>query len=138
MEVLRNWHHIDAKKQILGRLATRVAGLLMGKHKLGVVHYADKGDFVIVTNVEKVAVTGNKEVKNQKIYQNYSGHPGGLKKTSISQMRATHPERILRTAVLRMLPSNKLRAGMIKRLKLIVGDVNPYADKLGTDKKKTS
>lgn len=131
METVRNWYHINAEKQVLGRLASKIAGLLMGKHKLGFVKYMDQGDYVVITNAEKVVLTGNKEVKNQKVYQRYSGYPGGQRRITVSQMRATHPDRIIKTAVLRMLPANKLRGSMIKRLKLIIGGDNPYADKLG-------
>lgn len=126
-EVSRNWHLIDAKGEVLGRLATKVAGLLMGKGKATFSTHMDVGDFVVVTNVEKIVVTGKKDL--QKVYRSHSGYPGGLKEVSFAKMSETHPERILEHAVSGMLPDNRLKKDRLAKLKLLVGDKNPYEDK---------
>jgi len=123
-EVKRNWHLLDAKDAVLGRLATQVAVLLMGKHKAVYSAHMDSGDYVVVTNCEKVKLTGKKE--EQKVYRGHSGYPGGLKEVALAKVRKEHPLRILEHAVSGMLPDNRLKADRMKRLKLIVGEKNPY------------
>ena len=124
-EIQRSWHVFNAKGQILGRLATQVASLLMGKHKSGFVRHLDSGDHVVILNSEQVAVTGKKE--ETKLYTRHSGYPGGLRQTTLDKLRAEKPTQILVHAVEGMLPKNKLQDRMLKRLHVVVGDVNPYA-----------
>ena len=123
-EVSGQWHLVDASGQNLGRLATRIAGILMGKHRPEYTPGVDLGDFVIVTNCEKVTVTGNKLV--EKIYQRHSGYPGGLKETTLRRMLRTHPERVIESAVRGMLPHNKLGRQLIKKLKVYAGPQHPH------------
>ena len=123
-DIERQWHVIDASGKVLGRLATQVAGLLMGKHKPIFSRHMDTGDYVVVINAEKVGVTGNK-IK-QKLYYRHSGYPGGLKSTSLERMMQTHPTRVIEYAVKGMLPKNRLKAKMLKRLRIHVGDDHPY------------
>ena len=123
-DVEREWHHLDANGMVLGRLATEIAILLMGKHKPTFSKHMDSGDFVVVTNVEKIKVTGKKE--KQKVYRRHSGFPGGLKEVSYEKMKKEHPERILEHAVKGMLPNNRLLDDRMIRLKLIIGSENPY------------
>jgi large subunit ribosomal protein L13 len=123
-EVKRNWHHLDAEDQILGRLSTQAAKFLMGKHKSTYSSHMDSGDFVVIKNAEKIQVTGRKE--NKKTYYRHSGYPGGFRETTLDQVRAKHPTRILEYAIYGMLPGNRLRAERMKRLKIIVGNENPY------------
>ena len=122
--VERAWHVIDAEGQVLGRLATKIASLLMGKHKPTYTPFLDTGDHVIVINAEKVRLTGEKE--EQKLYRRHSGYPGGLKETSARKMRQTHPERIVELAVWGMLPKSTLGKHMYKKLKVYAGDKHPH------------
>jgi len=126
-DIKRAWHLIDAKNQVLGRLATKVAEHLMGKTKPYFVRNLDCGDYVVITNCELVVVTGKKET--QKLYRTHSGYPGGLKVKSLGKMRAEHPERIITHAVSGMLPQNKLKDRMLKRLFVFTGEEHPYKDK---------
>jgi large subunit ribosomal protein L13 len=123
-DVERKWHVIDASGQTLGRLASQVAVLLMGKHKPQYVPYLDTGDFVIVLNASKIKVTGNKA--KQKMYYRHSGYPGGLKEVNFEKMLDTHPVRIIEHAVKGMLPSNRLGRAMYKKLKVYEGDSHPH------------
>ncbi|MEX2143942.1 MAG: 50S ribosomal protein L13 [Anaerolineales bacterium] len=123
-EISSQWHSVDANGQNLGRLATRIAGVLMGKHRPNFTPGVDLGDFVVVTNCEKVAVTGNKLI--EKIYYRHSGYPGGLKETSLRRMLRTHPERVIESAVRGMLPHTKLGRQMIKKLKVYAGPNHPH------------
>ncbi|MFC2015262.1 50S ribosomal protein L13 [Chloroflexota bacterium] len=123
-DIEREWHLIDATDQILGRMATRIAGLLMGKHKPMFARHLDTGDYVVVINAEKVKVTGDKA--RQKLYYRHSGYPGGLKSTSLGKMMETHPTRVIEYAVKGMIPHTKLGAQMIKKLKVYVGDEHPH------------
>ena len=129
-DIERQWHTIDASDEVLGRLATRIAKLLMGKHKPMFCRNLDVGDFVVVTNAEKVRVTGDKA--RQKMYYRHSGYPGGLKSISLEKMMQTHPTRVIEYAVKGMLPRNKLSAGMMKRLKVYVGDSHPHQGQVGS------
>lgn len=123
-DIKREWHVIDAADEILGRLATRIAVLIIGKHKPIFSRHLDTGDYVVVINAEKVRVTGNKA--KQKIYHRHSGYPGGLKSISLERMMQTHPTRAIEYAVKGMIPHTRLGAGMIKRLRVFVGDDHPY------------
>lgn len=135
-EIERNWHLVDAKNKILGRLATEIAKKLMGKHKPYFSYHLDCGDYVVVINAEKIMTTGRKE--NQKIYYHYSGYPGGLKETKLKDLRERHPERIIFNAVSGMLPKNKLRKKRLGRLKIVVGENHQYADKLKAKEEKNA
>ena len=126
-EIKRGWHLIDAKDQILGRLATKVADLLTGKEKVTFSKHMDMGDFVVVVNAEKIAVSGKKA--QQKVYRGHSGYPGGFKEITFEKMKKEHPERIVEKAVDGMLPDNRLKRERMARLKVIVGTNNPYAVK---------
>ena len=115
----RQWYVVDADGEVLGRLCTRIATVLRGKHHPEYTPHVDTGDYVIVVNAGKVRFTGNKE--NVKIYQNYSGYPGGLKELTASEIRARKPERLTEIAVKGMLPKNKLGNAMIKKLFVYAG-----------------
>jgi len=123
-EIKRDWHVIDATDQVLGRLATRVAGLLMGKHKPIFSRNLDVGDYVVIINAEKVRVTGDKA--KQKVYYRHSGYPGGLKSITYDKLMQTNPTRIIEHAVKGMLPHTRLGANMMKKLKVYVGDTHPH------------
>ena len=127
-EVVREWHLLDAKGEVLGRLCTKIATYLTGKHKATYSTHMDMGDFVVVLNAEKVEVTGKKD--QQKVYQSHSGYPGGFKERSYQQIMDIHPERIIEHAVSGMLPNNRLRDPRMLRLKVVVGDKNPYEKQL--------
>ena len=126
-EIKQQRHVIDASGKILGRLATGVASLLMGKHKPIFSRNLDTGDFVVVINADKVRVTGDKA--KQKLYYRHSGYPGGLKSISLEKMMQTHPTRVIEHAVKGMLPHNRLGARMIKKLQVYAGDTHPYQAK---------
>ncbi|HWQ99416.1 MAG TPA: 50S ribosomal protein L13 [Candidatus Methylomirabilis sp.] len=114
--VKRETHAIDATGQVVGRLATRIAHLLMGKQKPGFVPHIDQGDFVTVTNAEKIVFTGKKW--EQKVHFHSSNRPGGIRRVSMSKLRAERPSEILRHAVVYMLPKNRTQANRMKRLKI--------------------
>ncbi len=118
-EIEREWFVVDAAGKNLGRLATRIATILRGKHKPTFTPGLDVGDFVIVINADKIAVTGNK--LTEKMYYRHSLYPGGLTETSMSKMLATHPERVIEEAVRGMLPKNRLGRAMFKKLKVYAG-----------------
>lgn len=124
-ETEKKWVLIDANDKVLGRLATQIASILMGKHKPTYAPHQDGGDFVVVVNAEKVALTGNKA--NTKIYWSHSTKPGSRKETTYAQMLERKPEEIIRQAVKRMLPKNNLRNRMMKHLKICAGSTHPYA-----------
>lgn len=126
-DIQRNWHLIDVKGQVLGRIATSIAQLLMGKNKPYFVRYLDCGDYIVIINAKDVVTTGKKELN--KIYTNYSGYPGGLKRTRLSDLRKNRPEEIIHHAVRGMLPNNKLRADMLARLYVYPSAEHPYKDK---------
>ncbi|NMC72013.1 MAG: 50S ribosomal protein L13 [Myxococcales bacterium] len=123
-EIERRWYVVDASGQTLGRLASRIASVLRGKHKAGFTQHVDTGDFVIVTNAHRVAVTGRKE--QQKLYRRHSGHPGGLRTRNLGTVRRTHPDRLLREAVRGMLPKTTLGRKMLLKLKLYAGPDHPH------------
>lgn len=120
----RRWFVVDAKGQILGRLAVRIATVLMGKHKPIYTPHVDCGDFVIVLNAGEVKLSGRKT--EQLVHQRYSGYPGGQKVIPIKRVLQRHPERVLREAVRRMLPKNRLAGRMLAKLKLHCGDTHPH------------
>ena len=123
-KIFRDWHLIDAKDQVLGRLATRIARLLMGKHKTNFVRHLDIGDHIVVVNASGIVVTGNKS--EQKIYHRHSGFPGGMKITTFAQMKSAHPERIIIKAVSGMLPKNKLHDKVLSHLHVYPSSDHPY------------
>lgn len=120
----RRWHHVDASGKVLGRMATRVAMALMGKDRPDYTPHVDTGAYVVVTNAEKVHLTGSK--LRQKTYKHYSGYPGGLKERTVAEMLAKRPEFVIRQCVRRMLPKNKLGAKMLKKLKVYAGPNHPH------------
>ena len=124
-DVNREWHVIDATDVVLGRLASQVAVLLRGKHKPIFAPHVDTGDFVIVINAEKIALTGQK--REQKMDYRHSGFPGGLRATNYVELLATNPRRAIEKAVKGMLPHNKLSDAQITKLKVYAGDVHPHA-----------
>jgi large subunit ribosomal protein L13 len=123
-EIQRDWHLVDATYQVLGKLATRVAQLLMGKHKPMFSKHLDTGDNVVVVNAAKVKVTGNK-MKN-KLYYRHTGYPGGLKSINLEKLMETHPERVIEYAVKGMVPHNKLGVQMMKKLRVYAGAEHPH------------
>lgn len=123
-EIEKKWHLVDAKGKTLGRLASRIAILLRGKHKPIFTPHVDTGDFVVVVNAEKVNLTGRKW--EEKFYIYHTGYPGGLKSASAGKVKKTKPERLITMAVQGMLPKNKLGKKMIKKLKVYAGEAHPH------------
>ena len=126
------WHVIDASGKTLGRLASEVATLLMGKHKPIYAPHLNTWDFVIVVNAANVRVTGKKA--QEKVYYRHSGYPGGLKSTTFAKMMETHPTRVIEYAVKGMLPKNRLGRDMLRRLKVYSGDSHPHQAQVGRSK----
>jgi len=124
-EIKRDWYIVDADSRTLGRLASEIAQVIRGKRKPFYTPNLDMGDFVIVINAEKVAVSGNKE--NQKKYFSHSGYPGADKQVSLSHLRSTQPEKIIYKAVKGMLPHNSLGRKLLKHLKVYTGPEHPHA-----------
>lgn len=120
----RKWHLFDAQEEVLGRLATKIAQLLMGKNKPSFVPWQDGGDYVVVTSAARLKVSGRKD--KQKIYYRHTGFPGGLKEETLERLRERKPEEIIRRAVFNMLPKNKLRKGRMGRLRIFAGKEHPY------------
>ena len=120
----RKWFVVDAKNQTLGRLSTRIATMISGKNRVDFSPHLDNGDYVIVLNTKDIIVTGNKE--NDKLYRTHSGHMGHLKEVKLSKLREEKPNKILEHAVSGMLPKNRLRHGMMLRLKLVDGPTHDY------------
>ncbi len=123
-EIVRQWHVVDAADQVLGRLASKAAMILMGKHKPTYTTFLDTGDHVIVINAAKIRLTGRKE--EQKIYRRHSGYPGGLTETGIQQVRATRPATNHRAGHRRNASENKLGKQMYRKLKVYAGDKHPH------------
>lgn len=123
-DITRDWHLVDAEGRVLGRLASRVASILMGKEKPTYADFLDCGDFVIVVNAEKVRLTGKK--LSDKLYYRHSGYPGGLKQMTAAEVLEKHPERLIRSAVKGMLPRNKLGRQMLSKLKIYAGGDHPH------------
>lgn len=123
-EVTREWFLVDADSKVLGRVATEIANILRGKKKPTYTPSVDTGDFVIVVNAEKIALTGNKMA--DKIYYSHSGFPGGLKEITAGKLLEKKPEEVIRKAVKGMLPKNKLARHMLKKLKVYAGGEHPH------------
>ena len=124
-DVEHQWHVIDATDQVLGRLASQVARLLRGKHKTTFTPNTDTGDFVIIINAEKVALTGAK-LEKRRVYR-HSGYPGGLKSVNYAELLATHPERAVEKAVAGMVPKTRLGRAQMQKLKVYAGAEHPHA-----------
>jgi large subunit ribosomal protein L13 len=123
-DINREWFIVDAEGQTLGRIATQIASILRGKNKPMFAPHIDVGDFVIVVNAEKIKVTGKKET--DKFYYSHSNYPGGLKKLSVRDVRQSHPERLLESAVRGMLPRNVIGTEQLKKLKVYAGPDHPH------------
>ena len=123
-DIQRQWHVIDASDVVLGRLASHVATLLRGKHKPIFAPHIDTGDFVIVVNAEKVALTGNK-LQGKRVYR-HSGYPGGISSQTYAELLSKHPERLVERAVRGMLPKNSLGRNMLRKLKVYAGPDHPH------------
>jgi len=124
-EVQRNWWIVDADGKNLGRLASTIADVLRGKNKPQYTPHVDTGDFVVVVNAEKIAVTGNKLVG--KVYYRHSGYPGGIKSRTLGEMLERRPTEVLRKAVKGMLPKNRIAAQQLNKLKIYAGPEHPHA-----------
>lgn len=127
-DIKRSWHLIDVKGKTLGRVSTEIAKLLMGKNKPYFVRNLDCGDYVVVINAKEIKVTGKKE--EQKKYYRHSGYPGGFKVRTLKEVREKKPTEIINHAVKGMLPQNKLRDRMLKRLFIFAGEEYKYQDKV--------
>ncbi len=128
-DIKRDWHHFDAKGKVLGRLASDVATILMGKNKAQFVPYMDNGDFVVITNATGITVSGKKG--EQKNYYRHSGFPGGLKTETFDHFLTRRPEEVVRHAIKGMLPKNKLGRRMIKKLHIFAGPKHTFGKQLG-------
>ena len=126
----KQWHLLDATDQTLGRLASRIAGMLSGKRRADFSPNLDMGDFVVVINAERIAVTGRK--REQKVYYRHSGYPGGLREKTLQAQLDEHPDRVLRLAVKGMLPRNKIGRRSLRRLHVYAGPEHPHAAQLGS------
>ncbi len=126
-QIERKWHLVDVKGKVLGRVSTDIAKLLMGKSKPYFSKNLDCGDFVVVVNAAEVKTTGKKET--DKVYTRYSGYSSGLRKITLGEMRASRPEDIIKHSVSGMVPKNKLRASMLKRLYVFKGSEHKFSDK---------
>ena len=135
-EITRKWYVVDAEGKVLGRLATRVATILKGKHKPQYTPFLDTGDHVIVVNAAKVVLTGNK--LENKVYYRHSGYPGGLKEMTCKKLLETHPERVITMAVKGMLPHNTLGRAMLKKLRVYAGEAHPHLAQVQTNSAKES
>ena len=124
-EIHKDWFVADAENKALGRLASKVAQILKGKHKPSYTPHMDMGDFVVVVNAEKIRVSGKKEM--QKTYFSHSGYPGGTKEVDLYTMRRRHPERVIQNAVKGMLPHNRLGRQMMRNLKIYSGPDHPHS-----------
>ena len=125
--ITRQWHYLDAQGQILGRLCTQIATLLIGKNKVDFAPNLDGGDYVVVTNSDHVKLTGKKEFN--KLYYSHSNYPGGFKTITVHEQRIKDSRRLIIHAVSKMLPKNKLRPDRLKRLKVFPGSEHPYGKK---------
>lgn len=123
-QIKRTWHEIDARSFTLGRLATRAALLLRGKHKVDFTPHQDRGDYVVVTNAEKMQVSGKKVTQKQ--YYRYSGYPGGLRSATMEKKMSRNPVWVIRHAVRGMLDDNRLRKHILRRLKIVTGSAHQY------------
>jgi len=124
-QVEQKWYVVDVTDKVLGRVATRIAMILMGKHRPQYTPHVDTGEYVVVINAAKVRVTGNNK-PTQRTYQRFSGYPGGLHETTLAEMLVKKPEKVISEAVRRMLPKNKLAAVMLSKLKVYAGGEHPH------------
>jgi len=124
-ELTRKWYVVDVSDRVLGRAATKIATVLMGKHRVEYTPHVDTGDFVVVVNAAKVKVTGSNK-PTEKVYQRFSGYPSGLRSTTLAEMLQKHPQRVVSEAVRRMLPKNRLGRAMLKKLKVYAGSEHPH------------
>ena len=122
--IIRAWHVVDAEDQVLGKLASKAAFILMGKHKPSYTPFIDTGDHVVVINAAKVRLTGGKEEK--KVYRHFTGYPGGLVEMGVRRVRATRPNRMVEDAIFGMLPKTKMGKQMYRKLKVYAGDKHPH------------
>lgn len=127
-DIERKWHLVDAQGQTLGRLASRIAKLLIGKHKRQFSPHLDVGDYVVVTNASVIEVTGKKQT--DKLYRHHSGYPGGFRETNFEELLKKNPVRVIELAVKGMLPKNKLRTPRLRRLKVHANSNHPYGPQL--------
>lgn len=127
-EIDRKWFVVDANGENLGRLATRIAAVLLGKHKPTFTPGVEMGDYVVVVNAERITVTGTRTTSkmDSKIYYHHSGYPGGLKSVSLRDQLQKHPDRVVRAAVWGMLPHNRMGRSLLKRLKIYAGPDHPH------------
>jgi large subunit ribosomal protein L13 len=123
-DIIREWFVVDAAGKNLGRLSSQVAAVLRGKHKPTFTPWMDNGDFVIILNADKIAVTGNRE--DAKMYYNFTGYAGGLKETNLRGLMAKHPTHAVELAIKGMLPHNRLGRQMFKKLHVYAGDEHPH------------
>jgi len=124
-EIVRKWHVLDAENQVLGKVASKAAQLLMGKHKASFTPFMDTGDHVVILNAAKVKLTGRKD--DSKVYRHFTGYPGGLVEIGAKRVRAERPARMLEDAIFGMLPKTKLGKQMYRKLKVYAGDRHPHA-----------
>src|ERR1700686_3012625 len=123
-DIERHWHLIDADGLVLGRVASKAAKILMGKHKPSYTPFLDTGDHVVVINAAKVRLTGRKE--ENKVYRHFTGYPGGLVEMNVRRVKATRPSRMIEDAIFGMLPKTKLGKQMYRKLKVYAGDKHPH------------
>jgi len=123
-DIARTWHVVDADGQVLGKLASKAARILMGKHKPTYTPFLDTGDHVVVINAAKIRLTGGKEEK--KVYRHFTGYPGGLVEMGVQRVRNTRPNRMVEDAIFGMLPKTKLGKQMYRKLKVYAGDKHPH------------
>ncbi len=124
-EVQHGWYLVDAQNKVLGRLATRIAQRLRGKHRPEYTPHVDTGDYIVVVNADKLRVTGKKA--QQKKYYRHTGYPGGIRETTFAALHAKHPDRVLQKAVKGMLPKGPLGNAMLKKLKIYAGEGHPHS-----------
>ena len=124
-EIAAKWHIVDAEDKVLGRMSTKVATVLMGKHRPEYTPNVDTGDFVVVINADKIRITGANK-PTQRVYQRYSRYPGGQKEVTFEKMMAMKPEVVITEAIRRMLPKNSLGASMLTKLKVYAGTEHPH------------
>jgi large subunit ribosomal protein L13 len=123
-EVRHGWYVVNAQGKVLGRLATRIAQRLRGKHRPEYTPHVDTGDYIVVVNADKLRVTGKKA--QQKKYYRHTGYPGGIRETTFAVLHAKHPDRVLQKAVKGMLPKGPLGSAMLRKLKIYAGEAHPH------------
>ena len=132
-DINRNWHLIDAKNKVLGRMSTEIATKLTGKHKAQYSDHMDMGDYVVVINADKLVLTGRKS--ENKVYHKHSGYPGGYREIKFAKLFSEQPEKVVRKAVYGMLPDNRLKKNRLSRLKIFAGEKHIYQDKFKSEVK---